>query len=336
MSYVYVILLRFNTMRYKEGENRDTEVLFPMRMDEYISDNNPVRFIDMLEEMESSGDNQISLSDPDSRKMPSRQGTNVSYNVQIGVEDKTKMIIASDVVNDGNDLNQLYTMSKAAKEALGVDSLDVVADTGYFNSNDIKRAYDEDINCYVAEPDHGRKRSEQGLFTKTDFIYDKENNCYICPAGEVLSHSSTVFSDKKWNYFYRTKACKACKLRDKCTTSGNGRRISRWVHQDILEDLNADVEYKKELIARRKGIVEHPFGTFKRNMNYGHFLCRGLEKVRAEFSLTVLTYNIKRLLKIMDFDALMRKIRFIFVIFWLLVTFEQLRRVHFKAILIRI
>lgn len=259
-----------------------------------------------LLEMEQSGDKQISISDPDSRKMRTRNGKQISYNVQIAVDEKNKLIIANDVTNEGNDLNQLHNMALQTQESLSDKKFDLVADKGYYNLEDIKKCQDLGIDCYIAKPDYRSRR--KGMFSSEEFIYDESKDCYTCPAGNELEYRTTVFSDKKWFDFYKSKACKTCSLKHKCTTSKDGRRIARWIHQDILDKLDKNAEYKKHLINKRKAIVEHPFGTLKRSMGYDYFLCKGLKNVKTEFSLTVLAYNIKRLLNIIDFRKLMSNI----------------------------
>lgn len=263
-----------------------------------------------LEEMESTGDKQISTTDPDSRLMMNHGTREVSYNVQIAVDSESKLIVANDVCNDGNDLNQLHRLGLLAKDTLEAEMLEIVADAGYYNPRLIKICHDNKINCYVAKPDLSM-RDKRGTYPVSKFEYKQSGDYFKCPAGEELHYRTTVYDDKKLYKLYNTTACKACQQRAKCTTSKEGRRIKRWIHEVVLEELEKDKGYKRKLISMRKGIVEHPFGTLKRTMNHGYFLCKGLEKVRTEFSLSAIAYNIKRLLNLVGFDKIMDKINFV-------------------------
>lgn len=143
------------------------------------------------------------------------------------------------------------------------------------------------------------------MFTVKDFQYVKKDDIYICPAGENLHYKSTVTKGGLEQRIYKTKSCMGCKIRARCTTAKWGRRIYRWEHEEIIEEMNEKLKSNPEIMEKRKTLVEHPFGTLKRTMNHGYFLTKGLDNVRTEFSLSVLTYNIKRVLNIVDFKLLM-------------------------------
>ena len=133
-----------------------------------------------------------------------------------------------------------------------------------------------------------------GLFGKEPFVYDPKEDCYRCPAGEKLRyHFYREELGRKIRYYWTT-ACNTCQIKAQCTRSKEYRRISHWVHEDILERMANRVKANWELMKQRKQIVEHPFGTIKFWNDQRHFLTRGLEKVKAEFSLSALAYNIKR------------------------------------------
>ncbi len=137
------------------------------------------------------------------------------------------------------------------------------------------------------------------------FKYNHSGDYFVCPAGHQLHHRTYAIEYNKSYKVYKTKSCKDCVLRNRCTTSKRGgRKMRRWEHAEILEKMEKDLRYKKKLMALRKAIVEHPFGTLKRTMNHSYFLCKGLKNVQTEFTLSSLAYNIKRLLNIMDFGRL--------------------------------
>jgi transposase len=254
--------------------------------------------------LQESGEKQISLTDPDSRLMKvNNSGMEVCYNVQTAIDSKHKLVSDFDVTNEGNDLNQLSNMSNKAKEALGVDELEVVADKGYFKRKEIKKCAKNNITCYVPQPrkSHNRKK---GLFTDKDFVYDNERDCYICPAGNFLYPTS--YSKERDERIYSTSKCLSCSLKNKCTRNKYRRRINRWIYESIIEEMSKRVKENPDKIKARACIVEHPFGTIKRAMNQGYFLTRGLEGVKGEFSITMLAYNIKRVLNILSVEKLVQ------------------------------
>jgi transposase len=255
----------------------------------------------LLEQMDRKGEDEVSLTDPDSRRMMTGRTTEVSYNGQIAVDEKHKLIVAEEVTNQASDRQWLAPMAKQAKQVLAADQLAVVADRGYTNVEQVKECVESGIVPYMGKPQNSRNQ-KLGLFTKDDFTYDKVTDSYRCPAGETLSfHTLCKDRRKKGRLvrYYWTNACARCALRPRCTRDGRRRRISRSPDEQLIEDMQARVASAPEILRKRKAIVEHPFGTMKRWMNQGYFLMRGLENVRTEFSLTVLAYNLKRVLGIL-------------------------------------
>jgi transposase len=251
-------------------------------------------------QMEASGEKQISLTDPDSRSMPVGGGrtTDVAYNVQISVDSRNKMIVDHEVTNEVTDRSLLSQMSERAKEALAVEELDVLADMGYYDGQQVKECVEEGITPYIPKADTSANR-KLGLFAKDDFRYDPEQDCYRCPADEKLTFRFQTTEKGRERRYYATPACSHCVLKAKCTRSKDGRRITRWIYEHVLEEMEARVQDEPDKVKLRKTIAEHPFGTIKRHMDQGYFLMRGLPKVGAEMSLTVLAYNIKRAIKIL-------------------------------------
>jgi len=260
-------------------------------------------------ELRESGETQISLTDSDSRLMKvNNNGREVCFNVQTAVDSKHKLVSDFDVTNESNDLNQLSNMSNKAKEALGVKELEVVADKGYFKREEIKKCIEENITCYVPQPrkSHNRKK---GLFTDKDFIYDHDRDCYICPAGNILYPTS--YRKGRDEKIYTTKECKSCRLKSKCTKNKYGRCIYRWIHEEVIEEMAVRVVENPDKIKARACMSEHPFGTIKQSMNQGYFLTRGLEGVKGEFSITMLAYNIKRVLNILGIEMMLKAMRMV-------------------------
>ena len=257
-----------------------------------------------------SEDNQISLTDPDSRMMHSQQGKDVSYNVQIVTDSKHKLIVTHAVTNECNDLKQLHVMSSQAKDVLEKEELNVVADAGYYERENIKKCHDDHITTYVPSPTRSHNKS-LGLYTNDDFLYDTEQDTYQCPAGQTLTFRGYRRRKKSGikEKTYTTHACYTCPLKLKCTRSKTTRYIHRWEHEEIMELLKQRLKEKSEMIHLRKALAEHPFGTIKQGMGFRQFLTRGINNVSAEMSLSVIAYNLKRVLNIVNFKELMLAIQ---------------------------
>jgi transposase len=260
-----------------------------------------------LARLEESGETQLSLTDPDARLLvKSGQGV-AGYNVQTAVDDKHKLIVASEVVNDSSDVGQLHAMAKAAKDALDAKSLQVLADEGYYSSTELKACEDDGITAYVP-PSEGNGRLEKaGRFGLKNFSYDGAADAYICPAGQLLNPMEGRWTNTSGRveirYASSTKVCRACPLRAKCLTPKTSQRIvRRWEHEDVLERHRTRMQSAGDLMRRRSAIVEHPFGTLKCRAGYRHFLVRGFDKVRGEWSLMALCYNFTRVLNILGLE----------------------------------
>jgi len=261
----------------------------------------------LAQELEESGERQISLTDPDAKLMKTARGSEVSYNVQTVVDSKLKLLVTYMVTNEGNDLGQLAVMGQAAQQALEVEELTVLADGGYCDSGALKECEDAGLLTYVPQPQSGAAKY-RGVFDQKQFRYDAERDLYVCPQGEELLFRRLNQEHGKQYKIYKTKACSGCPLRAQCTTSKYGRKISRWVHQEVLERLQARNRGRPDLLKQRKTLAEHPFGTIKGSMNQGGFLLKGINKVTIEFGLTVLAYNFKRVLNHLGVEKMLQGI----------------------------
>jgi len=249
----------------------------------------------LAQELEKSGERQISLTDPDAKLMKTASGSEVSYNVQTVVDSKLKLLVTYAVTNEGNDLGQLAVMAQAAQQALEVEELTVLADGGYYEGNALKECEEAGLITYVPQSQSGPAK-HRGVFAIKRFRYDAERDVYVCPQGEEMGFRHLNKKQGKQYKIYKTKACQGCPLRTQCTTSKYGRKLLRWVNQEVVERLQARNRGRPELLKLRKTLAEHPFGTIKRGMNQGSFLLKGINKVNIEFGLTMLSYNFKRVL----------------------------------------
>jgi len=259
--------------------------------------------------MLASPDQQISLTDPDSRSMAtSGRGSGVvGYNVQVAVDTEHHLIVTHEVTNTGSDRSQLAKVASQAKPALGADRLDVVADRGYFNSPEILACVQADITVTLPKPMTSGAKSE-GRFGKQDFVYQSTDDVYRCPAGEKLTYRYTNEEDGKMLRRYWTTACPGCPLKSRCTT-GPQRRITRWEHEHVLEAVQQRLDKNPQAMRVRRETVEHPFGTLKMRMGATHFLMKRLPKVATEMALHVLAYNLTRVMNIVGVKPLMAAIR---------------------------
>jgi transposase len=263
---------------------------------------------EMLAELDRTGESQISLTDPDSRAMAAHTRVAVGYNAQIAVDTKHKLIVEQQVTNQVLDMGLLTETAEPAKEILGVETIDVVADKGYFKIEDIEACEKAGMAPYVPRPQRGPS-VRAGLFRKDEFKYDPETDSFTCPAGQRLTPyaSSALRQLKKINYANR-KACRDCPLRARCTDN-QFRTVSRLENEAVLDRMQERLAKRPEVLKQRRETVEHPFGSIKQWMNQGAFLMRGLEKVRGEFSLTALAYNLRRVLNLVGFADLMTAVR---------------------------
>jgi transposase len=263
---------------------------------------------EMLAELDRTGDSQISLTDPDSRAMAAHTRVAVGYNVQIAVDTKHKLIVEQQVTNQVLDMGLLTETAEPAKEILGIETIDVVADKGCFKIEDIEACEKAGMQPYVSRPQRGPS-VRAGFFRKDEFKYDPETDSFTCPAGQRLTpySSSALRQLKKINYANR-KACRDCPLRARCTDN-QFRTVSRLENEAVLDRMQERLAKRPEVLNQRRETVEHPFGSIKQWMNQGAFLMRGLEKVRGEFSLTALAYNLRRVLNLIVFDKLMAAVK---------------------------
>jgi transposase len=267
------------------------------------------RLAAMEQQMLASPDQQISLTDPDSRSMAtSGRGSGVvGYNVQVAVDTEHHLIVTHEVTNDGSDRAQLANVASQAKEALGADKLEAVADRGYFNSDEILKCEEAGITVMLPKP-MTSGLAARGRFGKQDFVYLGDEDVYRCPAGEKLKYHYTNEENGQRLRRYWTNACPHCALKSRCTT-GKERRITRWEHEHVVEAVQRRLDKNPQAMRRRRESVEHPFGTLKMRMGATHFLMKRLPKVATEMALHVLAYNLTRVMNIVGIQPLMAAIR---------------------------
>jgi transposase len=262
----------------------------------------------LLGQLEDSGEGQISLTDPDARLMVAHSKVTVGYNAKVAVDAKHSLIVEQHVTNACNDMGLLAPTAGAAMEALGVERIDAVADMGYYSGDDIVACEAAGITPYIPRPHRGTAVGN-GLFPRERFRYDPVADAYHCPGGQVLDTRYASVTRGHLSVQYSSPAaCAGCQIKARCS-KGRWRRINRGEHEAVIERMAARLAERPGILAIRKSTVEHPFGSIKQWMNQGAFLMRGLDKVRAEFSLTALAYNIRRAITLIGVPRLIRAVQ---------------------------
>jgi transposase len=294
--------------------DRDSSLVLPKRVERLKQkletiDAQRCKLKQIEQVLEQAPDGQVSLTDPDARSMAtSGRGTGiVGYNVQTAVDLKHHLIVAHDVTNLGHDRTQLTTMASCAKEVINEPTITVLADRGYFNSEEILATEQAGVVPLVPKPQTSNNKA-QGLYDKRDFVYVEEDDEYRCPAGQRAIYRLTRVEDGLTLRRYWSSACPSCLQKSKCTT-GKNRRISRWEHEAVLERMQSRLDQRPDTARERRQTVEHPFGTLKAWMGATHFLTKTLPKVRTEMSLHVLAYNMKRMITLVGTAALIDAMR---------------------------
>lgn len=253
--------------------------------------------------LDENGAKYTSLTDPDCRLMNNKGRIEPAYAMQAAVDAKHSLIIDYELTQDAADNNHLSSVAASAKEMLGVDTLTVCADAGYYDTVDLKTCDDHGITTFVSIP--APKIPKHSNVPTPDyyhdrFVYDEATDTYRCPAEQTLGYYRTTDkSDGRRIRIYRTEACTSCHFRSACTTSPRGRYINRWEDEAVLDRLKQRLASQPEMIKHRKAIIEHIFGTIKKIWGYSALLLRGLSNIAGEVALMNLSYNIRRALNIM-------------------------------------
>jgi transposase len=264
------------------------------------------QLVEIEKQLPNTSDQQVSLTDPDARSMNSRgKGTGVvGYNVQTAVDTEHHMIVAHEVINETHDRKQLVPMANLARDAMGQKKITVLADRGYFSSEQFLQCDRNGITPLVPKALTSNSRAD-GRFDRRDFVYDAKRDEYRCPAGERAIWRMTSIERGLTLHRYWPSACPRCPIRTQCTTSAF-RKIARWEHEELLEAMQRRLEQNPEVSRVRRRTAEHPFGTLKAWMGSTHFLTKTLPRVRTEMSLHVLAYNIKRAIQILGVQPLLQ------------------------------
>ncbi len=247
---------------------------------------------------------QYNRTDPDATLMSKPAHNLMAYNSQIAVDGKYKFIIATDITSEGSDKKELHHMAKQVQQTVDNETVTITADKGYYSTVEIKQCIDAGITVFVPPTLTGQEQRNRGKFGKEMFVYDKEQDAYICPNNELIPKSSsnhTSYARVMHLYRISSKLCQSCPINAQCLgEKTKQKQIQRWEHQEIIDEYNTKMktDAAKAIIRQRASIVEHPFGTIKRMLGWDHYLVRGKEKVSGENALIMFAYNFKRLLNL--------------------------------------
>ena len=245
-----------------------------------------------VERIEQSRSGLSVQTEPESRSMRSLHGA-PGYNLQTAVDVESHLIVHHEVCNDASDVRQLAPMAKGASAVLE-NTPTVVADAGYANGEHLQALADDSMTAYVA-PNPGVNPLGDGQFhDRTKFTYDRDKDCYVCPANNILKRKQLASKDNCVIYMAQASDCGKCQQKHQCTKSKQ-RFVSRHLYDDAITDNARRVAQAPQMMALRRQTVEHPFSTIKHQiLRNSRLLVRGLKGARAELSLAVLAYNFKR------------------------------------------
>jgi transposase len=225
-----------------------------------------------------------------------RRGKNacVGYNTQLVSDAQYKLCVSYAVTSTTTDIAQLTPMTHEAMETLALQRTTILADTGYYNGQQLEQAEARGATVYLPEVNTSKNKA-CGRYDKTVFHYDAQQDRYICPQGEFMTPAPPRPYGESYRTTYRTPACRRCAARAQCTKDRKGRAIHRMAYEAALEALRDRNQRAPEMMRKRKALIEHPFGTLKHNWGYSHFLVKGKDQVNGEMALMLMAYNLKRL-----------------------------------------
>jgi transposase len=264
----------------------------------------------VLKEINEENKDSTNTTDPDCLKVRSRQGSHAGYNAQTVVDEKHGIIVSSDVVTENNDLHQFAEQIEKANEVLERNCQTACADAGYASVDELAKIDEQGIKVIVPSAKQAERVKRSELFDKSHFKYDREKDCYICPTGEVLTYRRTEPEKRRRVYRIKRSVCRRCRYFGECTTAKIGRKVTRLLKEDLKAKLEAQYEQpeSRKVYNLRKQKVELPFGHMKHNLKVNGFLLRGLDGVKAEFSILSSCFNIARMISIIGVSGLIAKL----------------------------
>jgi transposase len=284
-------------------------------------------------QLTNTGEYQISTSDPDSRQLMTRNNiSEVAYNVQTVVDAKHNLPIDYKVTNN-NDTRAMSGMLRRTKTILGTTGFTALYDKGYHTGSEIKKAVEMNIDIMVAIPGVGSLAPDE-RYNFSQFKYNEASDTYTCPQQQVLTTNGNWYQKNKARYFYlakhyKTNACPGCPARALCTKNIKGRVIERSEYAPYIEQNRLNIEANTALYKKRQSIVEHPYGTIKRQWGFYYVITKkGLKRASADVGFMFIAYNLRRIINILDKKLLTKFLRDLAFSFFGILT--SLKAIVFK------
>lgn len=302
------------------------------------------KYLDIEQQLKESGEAQVSVSDPESRQIVIRNNiTEVAYNIQTTVDSKHNLPIDYKVTNQ-NDSRAMGNMVQRAKSILGTNEFTALYDKGYHTGSELKTAQELGVETIVAIPGvPSTSQAPNHDYNYEHFIYDKESDTYTCPQGQTLSTNGSWYKEltSSGNTIlfkqYKTPACKSCLAHSHCTRSKNARLIKRNEFAEYYERNRINTIEKEQLYKRRQTIVEHPYGTMKRQWGFSYILTkRGINRASSDVGFMFIAYNLRRIGNILTGDRLKEYLRILVLLFLSKIHLARLKYSHFKTTFFRI
>jgi transposase len=291
------------------------------------------------QQLNKTGEAQISTSDTDSRQMIIRNSiTEVAYNVQTTVDAKNNIPIDYKVTNN-NDSKAMGNMLRRAKSILGSNEFTALYDKGYHTGTELKIAQELGIETIVAIPDKSSSSmAPNHAYNVSEFKYDPKSDTYTCIQGHILSTNGNWYNKSYRNTtvmtkHYKTPKCKSCPVVSQCTRNAQrGRVIERSQYAPFIEQNKRNVERYEQFYKRRQSIVEHPYGTIKRQWGFYYIITKqGMERASADVGLMFIAYNLRRIINILGQDLFKKYLKQLALLFFKLFSHIRLKKLQYEG-----
>lgn len=282
-------------------------------------------------QLEDSGETQVSTSDPESRQMITRNNiTEVAYNVQTTVDEKYNLPIDYKVTNT-NDSKAMGNMLQRAKSILRTNEFTALFDKGYHTGSEFKIADDLGIDVMVAIPTVAANAPNPD-YNVEHFVYNNQDDYYVCPQGKNLTTTGTWHKAKTYKFKrYTTKACLECPVKEQCSKAKYGKGIQRSEYQVYINNNKERIEQNNNYYRKRQAIVEHPYGTIKRQWGFSYISTKkNIKRASADVGLMFIAYNLRRIINIIGMKELQSYLKaLLFPVLSIITTFKR-KLSHFK------
>jgi len=296
----------------------------------------------LQQQLQETYQEQISISDPESRQMITRNNiTEVAYNVQTTVDAENCLIIDYKVTNN-NDSKAMSEMLTRAADILETTDFTALYDKGYHTGSELKKAQESGVNTLVAIPDPASNAPDTN-YNIANFKYNKENDTYTCPQQITLKSNGNWYTKNRGKHReeiqvkqYKTKECKHCPVKTLCTKNKDRRILERSEYSENIEQNRKNMEENPGLYKRRQAIVEHPYGTIKRQWGFSYIMTKkGIKRASADVGLIFTVYNLRRIMNILDAELFKKylKVLAFFILTFVKPISSKIRHFIFRFIL---